>query len=870
LGEKLDPAHLAELQARRHRDTQAHYGVIEGVDPKDLAQAGWGVIFAHDCDPAVRDALRPLLDHRRQQAARSREIRYQEYTGPKGYRPGESKRKFLARHGAAAGQPADPDKVPYYLLLVGDPEAIPYRFQYELDVEYAVGRLHFDTPEEYAGYARSVVAAETGKVELPRRAVFFGVQNPDDSHTALSAAQLVAPLAEYLRQEQPWAIDVLLREQASKAALARLLGGEATPTLLFTASHGVGFAGGDARQLPHQGALLCQDWPGPLEWGRRAIPNDHFFSADDVGDEARMLGLLTFHFACFGAGTPRQDDFPQQAMRVAPHAFLARLPRRLLAHPRGGALAVVGHVGRVWGFAFLGEDLAGRQLQTFSSALKRLLEGHPVGSALEYFNQRYAALASELSEELQGITFGKRPEEEAIAALWTANHDARSYVILGDPAVRLVVTERTPTGARAPLEPLVSFGATWVSPEAPGVVGKPTAALDPSPAARLQEQYSRVRNLLGSIPLQTDPALLFDLKVQLATEEARLRDLEAALASGSQPGPLAAGPRGRLLGPETTGLRIQVILNMQVLPSAIYHLLDPETDPLVTVEVGNESRDSRRLVVEVFLDGLSARWRRLVDLRPKEQRTFKVVPTLLPREERFLTKAVRATLQVVTKDVDGRLESADSFPILCLPITAGFNGVFRPGTGEWVDLTHYYGAWVTPHAEEVQEQLRRAAGLLQPPVFLGYRRHDPDWVLQQVNAVVDSLRDVGIVYVNSATDFGALAGLNTQHARLPRETLALRVASALDAALLVVSLLEGASLNPALVFIPGHVFVGWETADGSNEWRFLEPSLIGSGTFETACATGDRLFKNTQDTFPDRMKVHRLIDLRARDIWPME
>jgi hypothetical protein len=447
-----DKAHLEELEQRRQRDTEAHFAVKEGIDPKSLKETGWGVIFAFGADPAIYEAVSPLLKLRKSQAG----DRYREYLGPDAYRPNESKQDFLRRHGAGPG-PVDPLVVPYYLLIVGDPDSISFRFQYQLDVQYAVGRIHFESIAEYAAYARSVVEAETGALALPRRAAIFGVSNTGDVATRLSHDELALPLAEWAATQDGWTVDTYANGDATKARLTSLLG-DVAPAFLFTASHGMCYPREDPRQLAQQGALLCQDWPGPSF--QQAIPNDFFFSGDDVADDARIFGTIAMHFACFGAGTPQLSDFSDTGAppAIASKSFLGCLPQRLIAHPRGGALAVIGHVERAWGWSFHW-DHAGSQTEVFRSTIKRLLEGHPVGSALEYFNGRYAELSSDLSTTLEDMKFGATVDPYLLSGLWTANNDARSYSVIGDPAVRLNLVNDVRPAERPVLE-VISVSAS--------------------------------------------------------------------------------------------------------------------------------------------------------------------------------------------------------------------------------------------------------------------------------------------------------------------------------------------------------------------------------------------------------------------------
>jgi hypothetical protein len=363
-----------------------------------------------------------------------------------------------------------------------------------------------------------VVRAEQQDLRLPKRATFFSVANPDDLNTQASTERLVKPLADKLRGDEPdWTLETVLAEDAKKGHLESLLKDNA-PALLFTASHGAGFDLGDPRQLKHQGALVCQEWQGPVAMKGRPVPQSMYYAMDDVTSDAQLHGSITFHFACFGAGTPRYDEFThlkagmRERTQIAPSSFLARLPKKLLGHPKGGTLAVIGHVDRAWGSSFLWNKSV-EQLSTFESALVRLMNGYTVGAAMEYFNQRYAELASTLSSDLEDMRMNKKVDALELATTWTANNDARGYTVIGDPAVRL----RVGTKNGAPKPELTTL--TLNMPALPD-------ATDASPAGLGSVQATTAETLGRNAPLD---AALEKLEQQLAALAETIQELRAAI-----------------------------------------------------------------------------------------------------------------------------------------------------------------------------------------------------------------------------------------------------------------------------------------------------------------------------------------------------
>jgi len=115
----------------------------------------------------------------------------------------------------------------------------------------------------------------------------------------------------------------------------------------------------------------------------------------------------------------------------------SRAARALLAK---GALAVLAYIDRAWAFSFQTDRLK-PQVQDFRSVMELLLDGNRIGQATDDFNRRWSVLSAELSmlveeQEASGTTADLATK---LGNRWVARDDARNYLVLGDPAVRLRV-----------------------------------------------------------------------------------------------------------------------------------------------------------------------------------------------------------------------------------------------------------------------------------------------------------------------------------------------------------------------------------------------------------------------------------------------
>jgi hypothetical protein len=408
------------------------------IDPGDPQAAGW-TFLVNEQDPQRPDLerlIRPLAEHRKM-ADPGKPLLFHGEPPEEWFSWITDNYTSLQLHG---------EQVPQYILILGGPEQVSFQFQSMLNTNAKVGRLCFTSDQgldELKTYLDKLIRLETAADPVVTREVLLfapdaGPQDP----TYYSREYMAKPLGEHI-QELGFPVKQLMAFDATKPKLADMLA-NSRPALVYTASHGMGAMDQPEEiQREYNGAICCQH--------AGQLTRNDLFSAQDVPlDRPFLEGAVFFQFACFGFGTPADSDFTHWLKGVPEHYttadFMAALPQRLLAHPRG-PIVYIGHLDTAFLHGFTDADQPAavdrwnNRIAPFVSAVDKLLGVQPSGLGMQDMSGRYsfcnALITNTYDRERRGTMVWNPTSEARFLDTWITRSDAQNYMIFGDPAARL-------------------------------------------------------------------------------------------------------------------------------------------------------------------------------------------------------------------------------------------------------------------------------------------------------------------------------------------------------------------------------------------------------------------------------------------------
>ena len=117
--------------------------------------------------------------------------------------------------------------------------------------------------------------------------------------------------------------------------------------------------------------------------------------------------------------------------------------------------------------------------------------------------------------------------------------------------------------------------------------------------------------------------------------------------------------------------------------------------------------------------------------------------------------------------------------------------------------------------------------------------HEHDETLRQVFALWSALQKRGLQYSSTTATPGGSETVQSQFVRFIEQSLANTQANCVDGSVLFASLLRKISIEPFLVTIPGHMYVGFYLGAGKSQFIGLETTVLGLPDVADEKSAGD-------------------------------
>lgn len=266
----------------------------------------------------------------------------------------------------------------------------------------------------------------------------------------------------------------------------------------------------------------------------------------------------------------------------------------------------------------------------------------------------------------------------------------------------------------------------------------------------------------------------------------------------------------------------------------------------VDITIANSTADRLENRVAVQVLGWSDEEIQRVDVDAGAVRTFFFAPTFYSRlyNNREITAA---TAMVKVRDAHGQLLFTRTVPVRL----RSADDIFW---GPKFEYAPFIASWVTPHDPLVEKVLSRAKEFAPGRRLPGYEegRNAAQQELSslvQARAIYRALQVSGVSYVKSSMTFGRNADIS-ERVRMPRESLRQISANCIDGAVMYASLFENLGMQPEIVLVPHHAYVGVRVAPESDKYLYIETALTGRASFYEAvraAALGMKRYRAAQE-----------------------
>ena len=157
---------------------------------------------------------------------------------------------------------------------------------------------------------------------------------------------------------------------------------------------------------------------------------------------------------------------------------------------------------------------------------------------------------------------------------------------------------------------------------------------------------------------------------------------------------------------------------------------------------------------------------------------------------------------------------------------------YKDNKGKYHDTGIFFAAYVNEDHPDIDKVLREALDTRMVKLFQGYQAKNPEDVKKQVYAIWYTLQRRNFKYSSISKTSLASDKLFSQRVRTVGNSLESSQINCLDGSVLFASFLRAINIDPIIVRIPGHVFVGFYLDKNHTERVFLETTFIGQLNLE--------------------------------------